>query len=193
MSVTVTNLILGPATIYQGAFGGTEPGDGSVNVSPPNSGSWTDVGGTLGGVTLSIDQTYTELMVDQLVDSVGRRLTKREFLLTTQLAEPTQANLSLSLNGSTQTSGSTTSGGGTYNAIEPLFATSATQPTYVALLVDGFDINSFRRRSIMRKVLSTAKVDTVMAKEKQTAFTVTFNGHYVSSVISPIHIVGQVA
>jgi len=192
VSVTVANLILGPATVYQGAFGTTEPGDSSVNVSPPNSGVWTDVGGTLGGVTLSVDQTYTELMVDQLVDSVGRRLTKREFLVSTQLAEPTQANLSLALNGSTTTSGSI-SGSGTYNTIEPLFATSATQPNYIALLLDGFDINSFRRRSIIRRSLSTAKVDYVMAKEKQTAFTVTFNGHYVSAAIAPIHIVGQVA
>jgi hypothetical protein len=190
MSVTVTNLILGPGTLYQGAFGNTEPSDANVNVSPPNSGTWTDVGGTLNGITVSIDQTYTELQVDQLVDSVGRRLTKREFLVTTQMAEPTLNNLTLALNGSTSTSG-TTSSSGTYSTVEPLFATSATQPTYAALLVDGYSPNSLRRRAIFRKCLSTAKVDTSMDKSKQTVFTVTFNGHYVSSSIAPIHVVDQ--
>lgn len=191
MSVTVTNLALGPAVFYMGAFGAVEPLDTAVNLVPPSS-AWTDLGGTMGGLTVSIDQQYTELQVDQLVDSVGRRLTKREFLFTTQLAELTQTNLSNALNGSTTSSGAI-GGGGTYNTIEPLFATSATQPTYVALIVDGYGINSFRRRTIMRKALSTAKVDQVSAKDKQTVYTTTWNGHYVSSSIAPIHVVDQVA
>lgn len=191
MSVTVSNLILGPGTMYTGAFGALEPLDSAVNQAPASS-SWTDVGGTMNGLALAIDQQYTELTVDQLVDSIGRRLTKREFSVTTQLAEPTLANLSVSLNGSTQTSGSITSGG-TYNTLEPLFATSATQPTYIALLIDGYAPQSFRRRVIFRRILSTAKVDTSMDKAKQTVFTVTFNGHYVSSTIAPIHLVDQVA
>lgn len=191
MSVTVTNLILGPGTLYTGLFGAAEPTDALMNTAPPTS-SWTDIGGTMNGITLTVDQTYTELTVDQVVDSIGRRLTKREFTVVTQMAEPTIANLSIALNGSTQTSGSITSGG-TYTAIEPLFASSATQPTYIAVLIDGYAPNSFRRRSIFRRMLSTAKVEETMDKAKQTVFPVTFNGHYVSSVIAPIHIVDQVA
>lgn len=190
MSVTVTNLILGPGTLYTGAFGAIEPLDSAVNLVPPSS-AWTDIGGTLNGIVLSVDQTYTELEVDQLVDSIGRRLTKREFVVTTQMAEPTLANLSIALNGSTQTSGAVTSAG-TYQTLEPLYATSATQPTYIALCIDGYAPASFRRRAIFRRMLSTAKVDTGMDKAKQTTFTVTFNGHYVSSAIAPIHIVDEV-
>lgn len=190
MSVTVTNLIMGPGTIYQGAFGAVEPFDYNVNLVPPSS-SWTDIGGTLNGITLSVDQSYTELMVDQLVDSIGRRLTKREFLVTTQMAEPTLANLTTALNGATSAAGAT-SAGGTYQTLEPLFATSATQPTYIALVIDGYAPNSLRRRAIFRRMLSTAKVDTAMDKAKQTVFTVSFNGHYVSSVIAPIHVVDQI-
>lgn len=189
MSVTVTNLILGPGTLYTGVFGAVEPLDTAVNLAPPSS-AWSDIGGTLNGVTLSVDQTYTELMVDQLVDSIGRRLTKREFTVTTQMAEPTLANMSIALNGSTQTSGAITSGG-TYGTLEPLYATSATQPTYIALCLDGYAPASFRRRVIVRRVLSTAKVDTAMDKTKQTVFTATFNGHYVSSAIAPIHMVDE--
>ena len=191
MAVTVSNLILGPGTLYTGLFGALEPTDATVNVAPATS-SWTDVGGTLNGIALAIDQQYTELLVDQLVDSIGRRLTKREFTISTQMAEPTLNNLSLSLNGSTQTSGSITSGG-TYNTLEPLFATSATQPTYIAMLVDGYAPNSFRRRVIFRRMLSTAAVGTDMDKAKQTVFTVSFNGHYVSSTIAPFHLVDQLS
>lgn len=191
MSVTVTNLILGPGTLYTGLFGAVEPLDSLVNLAPPSS-SWTDVGGTLNGITLSVDQTYTELSVDQLVDSIGRRLTKREFTVTTQMAEPTLNNMSIALNGATTTSGSITSGG-TYETLEPLYATSATQPTYIALCLDGYAPASFRRRVIVRRVLSTAKVDTSMDKSKQTVFTATFNGHYVSSAISPLHIVDEIS
>lgn len=191
MTVTTTNLVLGPATLYTGLFGAVEPLDASVNSAPAAS-AWTDIGGTMGGVTVSVDQTYTELQVDQLVDSVGRRLTKREFAVATQMAEATLNNLSVALNGSTATSGATQNGG-TYSTLEPLFATSATQPTYIALLADGFSPNQLRRRSIFRKCLSTAKVDAVNAKDKQTAFTVTFNGHYVSPSIAPIHVVDQLS
>jgi hypothetical protein len=191
VSVTVTNLILGPGTVYTGAFGAAEPTDANVNLAPASS-SWSDIGGTLNGITLSVDQQYTELTVDQLVDSIGRRLTKREFMISTQMAEPTLDNLSLALNGSTRTSGSTSSSG-TYSTLEPLFASSATQPTYVAMLIDGYAPASLRRRAIFRRMLSTAKVDTSMDKAKQTVFTVSWNGHYVSSAISPIHIVDQLS
>lgn len=190
MTVTVTNLVLGPSTFYLGTFAaGNEPLDASVNAIPAAS-AWTDFGGTLGGLTISIDQTYTELQVDQLVDSVGRRLTKREFMVTTQLAEATINNLSTVLNGSTATSGATQTGG-TYATLEPLYASSATQPNYVALIVDGYSPNSLRRRTIVRKALSTAKVDQVLSKDKQTVYTTTWNGHYVSATTAPIHVVDQ--
>lgn len=185
MSVTTSNLVLGPAKLYTGAFGAAEPADSAVNTAPAAS-AWTDVGNTMGGLTLEINQTYTELEVDQIVDSVGRRLTKREMTVTTSLAEQTLNNLSLILNGGTQASGSG------YATYDPLTASSATQPTYIALLVDGWAPGgAFNRRAIVRKCLSTAKTDFVYAKDKQSVFAVTFNAHYVSSTTTPFHIVDQ--
>jgi hypothetical protein len=131
MAVLATNLVQGPATLYSGAFGAAEPLDTAVNTTPAAS-SWTDVGGTQDGVKLTIDQSYTELEVDQVVDRVGSRLTKRDFTVETSMAEPTLANLSLSLNGGTSASGAG------YASFEPSFASSATQPTYKALLFDGW-------------------------------------------------------
>lgn len=185
MSVTTTNLVQGPATVYSGVFGATEPADSAVNTTPQAS-AWTDAGGTQDGVTLGVEQTYGELTVDQLVDRVGSRLTKRDFTVKTSLAEPTLANLSLVTNGGTTASGS---GYGTW---EPTFASSATQPTYRAVLFDGWAPGgAYTRRAIVRKVLSTDAVEIGYTKDKQTLFAVTWTGHYVSESIAPVHIVDQ--
>jgi len=177
--------VLGPGKLYTGAFGAAEPADSAVNTAPAAS-AWTDVGGTVGGLTVEVAQTYTELEVDQIVDSVGRRLTKREFTVGTSLAEPTLANLSLILNG-----GTTASGAG-WASYDPLTSSSATQPTYIAVIVDGWAPGgAFNRRAVARKCLSTAKVDFLYAKDKQNVFAVTWNGHYVSPTVTPYRWVDQ--
>lgn len=185
MAVVGTNLVQGPATLYKGAFGATEPADTAVNTTPPSS-SWTDLGGTNDGVKLSIDQTYTELEVDQIVDRVGSRLTKRDFTVETTLAEPTLTNLSIALNGGTSASGAG------YSSFEPSFASSATQPTYIALLFDGWAPGgAYTRRVIVRKALSTDATELAYTKDKMTVYGVKFAGHYVSASIAPIHITDQ--
>jgi hypothetical protein len=184
MSVTATNLILGPGTLYSGAFGATEPTDAAVNTTPQAS-AWTDMGGTDGGAKLTIDQKFTELTVDQVVDSLGRRLTQREIMVDTNLAEPTLANLSLAMNGCTAATGSG------WSSLDPLNVTSATQPGYIAVILDGYAPAGFRRRVIIRKALNTSSIQSAYAKDKETYIPVTFNGHYVSSSITPFHIVDQ--
>lgn len=184
MAVTATNLTMGPGTLYHGAFAAAEPADTAVNVTPAASG-WTDVGGTMDGVKLTIDQKYTELEVDQVVDVPGRRLTKRDLQLETSMAEPTLANLTLALNAGTPATGSG------FASMEPVFGTSATQPTYCALILDGY-IGDLRRRIIVRKALSTDKVETAYMKDKQTVFKVTFSAHYVSPSIAPFKVIDEV-
>lgn len=183
-TITTTNLIMGPADLYKGLFGATEPTDSAVNTAPPAS-AWTGVGGTNDGVNLTLAQNYEELEVDQIVDVVGRRLTKREFTLETNLAEPTLENLATSLNESTPTSGAG------FKYLEPTTENSATQPTYYALILDGYSPNSLRRRIIGRKMLSTDDVESSYAKGDQTFLKVTFSGHYVSSSIKPFRVVDQ--
>lgn len=184
MSVTITNLTMGPGTLFTGAFGATEPADSAVNTTPAAS-AWTDVGATDGGIKLTIDQKFTELTVDQVVDSLGRRLTQREIMIDTQVAETTLANLSLAMNGGTQATGSG------YATLDPLNVTSATQPNYIALILDGYAPAGFRRRVIVRRALNTSSLQTELAKDKQGYFPVTFAGHYVSSSIAPFHVVDQ--
>jgi hypothetical protein len=101
MGVTASQLIMGPGALYSGAFGATEPADTAI-ATAPSSATFTDVGGTLGGVKLKIEQKFKELEVDQIVDNVGRRLTMREMTISTEMAEPTLENLVLAANGSVE-------------------------------------------------------------------------------------------
>lgn len=184
MAVDVTNLIAGPGTLYTGAFGATEPADSAVNTTPPSS-TWTDVGGTQDGVTLNVIQEFFELEVDQIVDVPGRRLTKRDLQVQTNMAEPTLANLALALNGGTVTASAA------YTTYDPSDDTSATQPTYKALIFDGYAPDGFRRRVVVRKALSIEGVETSYQKDEQTLFPITFAAHFVSTSIKPFRVIDQ--
>lgn len=184
MSVTTTNLIQGPATLYKGAFGATEPADSAVNTTPAAS-AWTDLGGTQDGVKLSVDQTYGELEVDQITLRVGSRLTKQDFTIETSLAEATLENLALSLNGGTSASGSG------WKSFDPNVTSSATQPNYFAVIMDGYAPSQFTRRVIGRRMLNTDSSELAYTKDKQTLIPVKFAGHYVSASVTPFHIVDQ--
>ena len=186
MAVTTTNLIQGPGTLYSGAFGATEPTDTAVNAIPAAS-AWTDMGGTQDGVKLSVDQTYSELEVDQITLRVGSRLTKQDFTIETSLAEATLENLSLTLNGGTSASGAG------WKSFDPNVTSSATQPNYFAVILDGYAPNQFRRRIIGRRMLNTDSVELAYTKDKQTLIPAKFAGHYVSASITPFHIIDQTA
>ena len=186
MTVTATNLTMGPGTLFVGVFGvSAEPADTAVNSAPAAS-AWTDAGGTDGGIKLMVDQKFAELTCDQIVDTVGRRLTARDVSLATNLAEPTLANLQMAINGGTSSTGAG------YSALDPLNVTSATQPNYFPAIMDGYAPgNAFRRRVIVRKGLNTAKVDSAYSKDKQTFIPVEIHAHYVSSGTTPFHVVDQ--
>ena len=190
MAVTVANLVQGPATLYIGDFGATEPADSAV-ASTPASADWTDLGGTVDGAELVIKQEYKELEVDQVVDIPGRRLVKRDMTVKTKLAEPTFENLVFALN-----DGTTATGTG-YKNFTPAFTDSATQPTYRALILHGWAAadagtgQSKRRMVILRRVLSSDDVEMSYTKDKQTLLTVTWSVHYVDSSTAPFKIVDE--
>lgn len=184
MAVTVNNLIMGPGTMYKGDFGATEPADALINSSPAAS-AWTDVGGTMDGVELAIMQTYTELQVDQIVDIPGRRLTKREFTVKTNLAEPTLEHLDYLMNSAT---GGVQTGSG-HKYLEPDVSNSATQPDYKAFIFDGFAPSSLRRRVIGRKMLNVEDIAFAYKKDEQTVYTVSLSGHFVSDSIKPFKVI----
>lgn len=188
MGVTPDNLIQGPATLYRGNYGAVEPADTSaaLNAAPAAS-AWADAGGTTDGVKLSIENTYGELEVDQVVERVGSRLTKRQTMVETNMAEVTLSNLAYALNG-----GTTASGSG-YQTYEPNAADSATQPSYSAVIFDGWAPASFRRRVIVRKVLSVDSIEIAYTKDKQTVLAIKLAAHYVSAAVRPYKIIDGTA
>lgn len=188
MALTVTNLIQGPARLWTGAFGVAEPLDTAVGTDP--GAGWTDAGGTQDGVSWEVNQEYSELEVDQIVDVPESRLTKRVETIKTNMAEATLANIKIAFNGGTITVAASN------QAYDPTMDTSATQPTYLAVILDGYAPRlaagtTMRRRVIMRKTLSVESVASSYKKDGQTLIPVTFKAHYVSTSIVPYRIIDQ--
>lgn len=194
--MNAANLVLGPARLYVAPFGSTEPADSAVTPNGPTnppSAPWTDVGGTDGGVTFEVDNTYTDLTVDQLTMNVGARLTEMKMTVTAKLAEMTLANLQSALN----SIGTTGSGSG-YSTLDIPVGSSSTQPSYAALIIDGWAPTlstgaAALRRVIVRKVLSQVKATLAYDKKTQQMLDCTFTAYYVSSSINPVHVVDQTA
>jgi len=188
MAVVSSNLIAGPGTLYTGVFGATEPLDSAVNSAPAAS-AWRDVGGTNDGVTVTINQEFMQLGVDQVIDVVERRRTSRDVQLATNLAEPTLENLAFILNGGVV---ATAAG---YKTYDPDMDNSASQPIYFALVFDGWApmvANAAkRRRVVLRKSLNIEGVEFGYTKDGQTLFPATFGVHYVSDSIKPFRIIDQ--
>ena len=96
LAVNPANLVMGPAVLYVASFGATEPPDSAITPNGPSNppgAPWTDVGGTAGGVTFEVDNTYPGLQVDQVIMEVGARLTDMKMQVTAKLSEMTLANL----------------------------------------------------------------------------------------------------
>lgn len=183
MPVTTTNLIQGPADLFHGALGVTEPADadiiGTDFQDTAAAANYTDCGGTQGGVTLELNQEYGELECDQIVDVPESRLIKRITKVNTNLAEPTLANFKLAANGGTITQGSG------YKTYDPTMDNSAVSPDYSALLFQGIAPGGYRRWAVIRKVINEATVGQEHQKDGQTLVPVEFKSHYVSQAIKP--------
>ncbi|MGW3196349.1 phage tail tube protein [Streptomyces sp. NPDC001118] len=196
MAVNAANLVLGPARLYVAPFGSTEPADSAVTPNGPTnppSAPWTDVGGTDGGVTFEVDNTYQDLQVDQLTMNVGARLTAMKMTVSAKLSEMTLTNLQTALN----SIGTTGSGSG-YSTLDIPVGSSSTQPTYAALIIDGWAPTlstgaAALRRVIVRKVLSQVKATLAYDKKTQQMLDCSFTAYYVSNSVNPVHVVDQVA
>lgn len=174
MPVTSTNLIQGPATIYLGDFGVTEP----ATISTAPGVGWVDVGGTKGGLELNISSEYATLTVDQIVDIIESRRTGREITAKTSLAEATLDNFSKAIANAAPVA----------NVLNLDDGLAAFKPTYKAVLIDGIAPGGFRRRIIIRKTLPTDAVGMAYKKDDQTVLPVTWKAHWVSASIVPMKI-----
>jgi len=184
MSVTSTNLIQGPATLYWAPFGTTEP----VTLDGEPGAEWIDLGGTKEGITLSVSSEWSELTVDQIVDVVERRRTGRAVSIGTSLAEATLDNLARAYNNAQPAAG-----GEGESVLELDDGLAAFAPAYGAILCDGIAPGGLRRRIIVRKTLSTESVESAYKKDDQTLVPVTFAMHWVSASVRPFKIIDATA
>lgn len=169
MSVTTSNLLQGPATIYRGAFGAVEP----VDIDTAPGVGWTDVGGTKDGLEFTDASEWAELEVDQLTMTPERRRIKRTVSAKTSMAEATLENLARSTSNSAPVDGVLTVDDGI----------AAFKPDYDALIIDGHAPGGKRRRITIRKTLSTDSVGMAYKKDAQTLVPVTWTAHWVSPSI----------
>lgn len=187
---------MGPAALYVGPFGATEPADSTVTpqgYNTPPASPWVDAGGTEGGITFEVDNTYTDLTVDQITMNVGARLTETKMMVTAKLSEMTYANLQTSLNNIAII------GSGTgYQTLDIPVGLTATQPLYAAVMIYGWAPflatgAPALRRVIVRKVLSQVKAQLMYDKKTQENLECTFAAYFVSSSINPVHVVDALA
>jgi hypothetical protein len=193
MTPNPNNVVQGPATIYWATFGNlVEPADtNAALITAPSSAYYTDFGATTGGVTLNVNHTYGQIKADQIVDPIGARLTGRTIQVMANLLEPTLQNLVVAFNNAAilnPLSGVTT--------FDPITTTSATQPQYSALIIDGWAPTlesglQARRRMIIRKVLNDVKASAKYDLTNQVTWDCTFTAYYVSATLAPFHIVDQ--
>jgi len=185
------NLIQGTGVLYRGAFGATEPTDANLGSEP--GGAFGNVGFTRDGVELVINQEFSELEIDQVPDVPERRLTRRELVIRTNLAEPTLDNLKAALNGGTLSApteaGPTTYGSRSY---EPTNGTTG-RPDYSAFIFDGIAPEGMPRRVIIRKGLQIGDVTFAYRKNNQTVYTVMLAAHYVSPTVPAFRVVDGIA
>ena len=104
------NIIVGAAVVYVGPSGAENT---KINVSASNvsaqipanvenvdGGKWNHLGYTMEGVTLNIEPTFNDVMVDQLLDTARLFKTSQRVSVATSLTEATLENLYVSIGGS---------------------------------------------------------------------------------------------
>lgn len=194
MSVNPQNLVQGPASLYVAPFGSTEPADSTATVAGgPPGGVWVDAGGTETAVAIEEDVKYTAQRVTQIPMDLGGRMTDYVVTVSTQMAEVNVANLQTALNGL-----NTVTVSGSYTTVDRIVSSAAVQPTYAALIVDGWGPTlatgqPARWRHIIRKVLSQPKIMRSYAPDKGVVYDVTFSAYWVSASIAPVHEILQTA
>ena len=123
------NIIVGAAVVYVGKNGSendrinvssaTVTAQDPKNVTSITSGEWYHLGYTMEGVTLNIEPTFNDVMVDQLLDTARLFKTQQRVSVATSLTEASLENLYVAIGGAGGATGDyqTASAGASYNQI----------------------------------------------------------------------------
>lgn len=175
MAVTPENLLQGPVEVWHGAAGAAEP----ANAATIPGAGWTDLGGTDGGVTLTVGQTYTPMTVDQIAMAVDARLTDEVISVATNLAEATLDNLRRVRNATPDATGEYEFGGS-------LITNSS--PNFSAILLRGQAPEGGPRLVVIRRTLSMEAIGIPFQKTEKTVFPATWNAFFVSTSVRAVRV-----
>lgn len=175
MAVQTENLLMGPVDVFHGVFGVTEPVDAEA---APGVGL-TDIGGTDGGVTLTLGQTYTPMTVDQVAMAVDARLTDETITVSTNMAEATLDNLRRARNVAADAATEFEFGGELITNSSPLFS---------AIVLRGLAPEGGPRLVVVRRTLSTESIGVPFLKDGKTVFPVTWTAYFVSSSVRAVRV-----
>jgi hypothetical protein len=143
------NIIVGAATVYVGRPGvendrinlssSVATAQDPTKVVDAATASWSHMGYTMEGVTLNIEPTYNEVMVDQLLDVARLFKTSQSVTVATSLTEATLENLYVAIGGQTGANGDyqTSSAGASYNQIANADGTNTTASATAAVATGG--------------------------------------------------------
>lgn len=189
MAATATNIIAGPATLWLGTFGATEPLDTAVSTTP--GAGWTDAGGTDDGVTLNSETEWFAKRMDQVTMTPGRVPTSLEINVATNLTEGTLENLAAAFNIAASAIETGGTGATAWRALDIGEVLPGDEPAYRAIIMRGRGVGNGgkMRNFICRKVLSIESIESAYKKDDQWLIPVTFGLHWVSSSIAPMRIV----
>lgn len=192
-SINPNNVIMGPANVWVGAFGVTEPAQTNAAIIMDPGAGWSFIGATDGDVSWEVDHTITSVSADQSNDDITARATGRNIMLNLSALEPTLALLQIALNNF----GTLTVGSG-ITVYDPGQANAATPLLWSAVLIDGqapllSGGGGARRRGIFRKVTNQPKVVDLSSKTKPGVWALSAKCFRVSDTISPYIVMDQTA
>lgn len=192
-SINPNNVIMGPANIWVGAFGVTEPAQTNAALLTDPGTGWTFIGATEDDVTWEVDHTITSVTAAQSNDDITARATGRTVMLNFSALEPTLATLQLALNNF----GTLTVGSG-ITIYDPGQPNAATPLSWNAFLIDGWAplIGSgaaAKRRGIFRKGTNQPKITAASSTTKPGVWAIAEKFIRVSDSISPYIVMDQTA
>lgn len=184
-TINPSNVVEGPANVWVGSFGVTEPAQTNAALITDPSTGWSFVGATQGGVTWEVDHTITDAVADQVIDPLTGRVTGRKIMVTFNALEQTLATLQIALNAL----GTITVNTG-ITIYDPGQPTAASPLSFNAFLIDGWapllgSGAAARRRAIFRKITNQPKVANAADPTKQNVWALSAQCYYVSGSISP--------
>lgn len=136
--MAVTDILITPATVYNAPVGEALPDESTIDYGEAWGGNWVNVGYTLQPLTMGVDRTLFELMVEQVTGAVKRRVTDEKIDFETVLAEATPTNIKLGTGGTL----TTTAAGASQVAYQELKVGGAVTLEELAWGFEGFYENA---------------------------------------------------